>query len=265
MKTCIITYTNEKFVKKVETMISEIREIGKYKEDIVIIIGEDLKDRLVYREDDRVIVKYFPEIDRDESIEKLRKNPITEGWNNPEYNKTFMWHKLYAFHPFFKQWDKCLAMDGGMKIFKTLDKILSLDCNDSILAHYDGYPNNNDWKLRRQFDDKQFPEIFSELEKEFNLDNDYFQATMFVYDTSLLKDDTFDEIIKLSKKYFISKLLDQGIVNLYFNNKKYYNVWKQIQIKDDETFYYDYTERDGLKYTDYIMLKRAHTCPDWSF
>jgi hypothetical protein len=142
---------------------------------------------------------------------------------------------------------------------------LSLDCKDSILAHYDGYPNNNDWKLRRQFDDKQFPEIFSELEKEFDLDNDYFQATMFVYDTSLLKDDTFDEIIKLSKKYFISKLLDQGIVNLYFNNKKYYNVWKQIQIKDDETFYYDYTERDGLKYTDYIMLKRAHTCPDWSF
>jgi len=264
-KTCIITYTNEKFVPKIQTMITEIREIGKYDGDIVVIIGEDLKDRLQYEDDDRVIIKYFPEIDREENIAKLREKPITEGWGNPEFNKTFMWHKLYAFHPFFKQWDKCLAMDGGMKIFKPLDKILNLDCKNSILAHYDGYPNNTDWKLRRQFDDTQFPEIFGELEREFDLDVDYFQATMFIYDTSLLKDDTFDIIIELSKKYFTSKLTDQGIVNLYFNNKKYYNVWEQIQIKDDETYYYDYTERDGLNYTEYIMLKRAHTCPHWSF
>ena len=226
MKTCIITYTNEKFVPKIQTMITEIREIGKYDGDIVVIIGEDLKDRLQYEDDDKVTVKYFPEIDREESIVKLRKNPITEGWGNPEFNKTFMWHKLYAFHPFFKQWDKCFAMDGGMKIFKPLDKILNLDCKNSILAHYDGYPNNTDWKLRRQFD---------------------------------------DTLIELSKKYFTSKLTDQGIINLYFNNKKYYNVWNRIQIKDDETYYYDYTERDGLNYTEYIMLKRAHTCPHWSF
>ena len=119
--------------------------------------------------------------------------------------------------------------------------------------------------MRRQFDDTQFAEIFAELEREFDLDIDYFQATMFIYDTSLLKDDTFDTIIELSKKYFTSKLTDQGIINLYFNNKKYYNVWNRIQIKDDETYYYDYTERDGLNYTEYIMLKRAHTCPHWSF
>ena len=42
MKTCIITYTNEKFVPKIQTMITEIREIGKYDGDIVVIIGEDL-------------------------------------------------------------------------------------------------------------------------------------------------------------------------------------------------------------------------------
>ena len=265
MKTCIVTYTNEKFVPKVQTMITEIREIGKYDGDIVIIIGEDLKDRLDYMGDDKVIIKYFPEIDRGENIEKLRKTPITEGWGNPEFNKTFMWHKLYAFHTYFKQWDKCFSMDGGMKIFKPLDKILDLDCTNCILAHYDGYPNDNDWKLKRQFDEKKFPEIFSELEQNFDLNIDYFQATMFIYDTSLLKEDTFDVLIELSHKYFNSKLLDQGIVNLYFNNKKYYNVWKQIQIKDEETFYYDYLERENFKYTDYIMLKRAHTCPHWSF
>ena len=56
-KTCIITYTNEKFVPKIQTMISEIREIGKYDGDIVVIIGEDLKDRLQYEDDDGVIIK----------------------------------------------------------------------------------------------------------------------------------------------------------------------------------------------------------------
>jgi hypothetical protein len=156
-------------------------------------------------------------------------------------------------------------VEGGMKILKPLDKILNLDCTNCILAHYDGYPNNNDWKLRRQFDENQFPEIFEELKKEFDLDIDYFQATMFIYDTLLLKEDTFDVLITLSHRYFNSKLLDQGIVNLYFNNKQYYNVWKQIQIKDSETFYYDYMEREGYNYMDYIMLKRAHTCPHWGF
>ena len=38
-------------------MISEIREIGKYDGDIVVIIGEDLKDRLQYEDDDGVIIK----------------------------------------------------------------------------------------------------------------------------------------------------------------------------------------------------------------
>ena len=56
-KTCIITYTNEKFVSKIQTMISEIMEIGKYDGDIVVIIGEDLKDRLQYEDDDGVIIK----------------------------------------------------------------------------------------------------------------------------------------------------------------------------------------------------------------
>lgn len=265
MKTCIVSYTNEKFLPKVQVMIDEIREVGKYSGDIVIIVGDDLKDRLKYDGDDKVIVKYFPEIDRSESIKRLKENPITEGWDNPEFNKTFLWHKLYAFHSYFKQWDKCFCMDGGMKIFKPLDKILDLKCDGTILAHYDGYPDNTNWKLKRQFDEKQFPKIFDELQSEFDLDIDYFQSTMFIYDTSLLKEDTFETLINLSKKYFTSKLLDQGIINLYFNNKKYYNVWKQIQIKDDETYYYDYTERENFKYDDYIMLKRAHTCPHWSF
>jgi hypothetical protein len=42
MKTCIITYTNEKFVSKVQTMITEIRDIGKYYDEIV-----DLTDGLI--------------------------------------------------------------------------------------------------------------------------------------------------------------------------------------------------------------------------
>lgn len=58
MKTCIITYTNEKFVSKIQTMISEIREIGKYDGDIVVIIGEDLKDRLQYEDDETYYYDY---------------------------------------------------------------------------------------------------------------------------------------------------------------------------------------------------------------
>lgn len=259
MKTCIVTYTNQDFIEKVRGTIFELRTIGNYDGDIVVIVGDDLKDNPPYLHDG-VTVKYFPEIEREEYFQKLREKPITVGLDNPETNKPFLWHKLYTFHQYFKQWDKCLCLDGGMRIFKPIDKILNLDCKGKFLAHSDAYPTY-EWRLYDQFDQVQFPEIYEDLQNEFDLNIDYFQTTMYMFNTNIIEDNTFDTLVELSKKYFTSKTSDQGLVNLYFNNKKYYNIWEQIKIKDDQTYYYDYFERPGRYYQDYIMLNRCHTGP----
>lgn len=252
---CIITYCNESFTEKTNKTIEELRNNGKYYGDIVVIIGDDLKDRLEH-DDDRVIIKYFPEIDRTEQINKLLQKPITHRSDYPEVRKVFQWHKIFAFHSYFKKWKYCWGIDGGMRIFKPVDKIIYLAESGKFLAQSDAYPNY-EMKLSIQFDQVEFPEIYEELKNNFDLDRDYFQTTTFLYDTDLIDENTCNLINEWSLKYFTSMTNDQGVINLYFNNYK--EVYKEIKHFDSETYYYDFMERDGRTWKDYIMLKQARS------
>ena len=47
--------------------------------------------------------------------------------------------------------------------------------------------------------------------------------------------------------------MDQGILNLHFNCER--NLWKQMPIKDESGFLYDYLCRKNYSNKDYLMLK----------
>ena len=240
---CVVLVFNKSFVGKSFDTIKQIREVGLYKGDIVCIIGDDLKKltRLIHK-DKNLVVKYFPDMGRTKE-------------RNDQFgvNKPFQFHKFYCFHSWFREnYKKCFYMDVGMSIFKPLDKIINLDCAGKILAHSDAYPTYKS-KLSDQFDKKQFPEQYKQLEAMYNLDVDYFQSTMMLYDTSIISEYTFATLVKLSNVYQNNKTNTQGFMNLYFNCLL--KVWEQIQIRDSVTHYYDFYEREGLDPIDYIMVK----------
>lgn len=249
---CIILMCNKPYLNKVINTINQIRTIGKYFDDVVLLIGDDLKDEKIFL-DKNVIIKYFPDFNRDNIINILKNKPISDG---REIIKVFQWHKMHIFDAYFKQWKKCLYIDAGMYIFNPIDKIINLDCTNKIIAHSDAYPTY-EWKLKVQFDSIQFPELYKELTSNYNLDIDYFQSGILLYDTDIIEENTKNDIIELSNKYINSRTNEQGIMNIYFNCIK--NVWLPIKIKDDEIYYYDYWERNNLKCTDYIMLKYPKT------
>jgi hypothetical protein len=248
--------TNKPYLEKALDTINQIRKIGLYEKDVVLLIGDDLKDdnNIKNVENYNTIIKYFPEFDRSDIIKELRYKPIS--LDGREVNKIFQWHKIHCFDVYFKQWKKCLYVDSGMKIFKPIDKIISLDCTNVLLAHSDAYPMY-DWKLNVQFDYFYFKDLYNELNEEYDLNIDYFQSGILLYDTNIITDNTKTDLIELSYKYINSKTNEQGVLNIYFNCIK--KIWKQIKIKDDETHYYDYWERYNLKCSDYIMLKYPKT------
>lgn len=249
---CIILMSNKLYLDKAKNTINQIRDIGKYQDDIVLLIGNDLKDETINI--DKVIVKYFPDIDRSSIIEILKYKPITS--DGREFIKPFQWHKIHIFDTYFKRWKKCMYIDAGMHIFNTIDKIINLDCTNKLLAHSDAYPTF-EWKLKIQFNDTYFSELYNELYSKYNLEVDYFQSGILLYDTNIIEENTKDDLLELSNKYINSKTNEQGIMNLYFNCIR--KVWEPIKIKDDQIHYYDYWERDDLKYSDYIMLKYPRT------
>jgi hypothetical protein len=253
---CIILVFNKKFVDKSKETIKQIREIGKYNGDIVCIIGDDLKDDIdILYQDENIIIKHFKEADKDKINEILKNNPITLDMQG--LYKPIQWHKFNCFRTYFRDnYKKCLYLDTGMSILKPLDKIINLNCEGKFLAHSDAYPTYQ-WKLNVQFDGVVFPNEYNQLINTYNLNVDYFQTTMFMFDTKIINDDSYDTLLDLSNKFPNSKTNDQGIMNLYFLCTR--NVWEQIKIKDEETYYYDFSERNGLIKNNYIMLKYPQT------
>lgn len=262
-KVCIVLMCNnvENYKQHTIRTIRELRTIGDYTKDIVLMYD----DELIYLSEQEqmdefgvellkmnVILKYFPKIDRTKFIEMFKTKPFVEG-DKREITKSFQFHKFYLFDEYFKNWNKIFYIDAGMHIFKPIHKMINLDCANKLLAHDDAYPYYGN-KLNCQFEKNSYPEIYDDLKNNFNLNINFFQTGILLFDSNIINSNTFNELIELSEKYFISKTNEQGIMNLLFNCRL--KIWKQIQIKDNETFYYDIWERPKYNKNNYIMLKR---------
>lgn len=264
MKQCVITSCNKSHLQKALGTIRQLKSFGGYDGDVVLLIGDDLKD-IEINED--VIVKYYPTIDRSHVLNRLNGMSTSDG---RDFDKPFQWHKIYAFDIFFKQWDKCLLLDAGMHVFKSIEKILNIDCINKIVAHSDSNPYTHyeasledrvsKVNLSQQFENSaRFNGLYKELETRYDLYVDYFQTGLCLYDTNIISNDLTAQILEYGDKYINTRTNEQAIMNLIFNCEK--KIWSPLPIRDDETYYYDYFERADLTYDKYIMLKYPRTAP----
>jgi hypothetical protein len=251
MKYCLTTFCNKNFLSRTEQTIAELRTKGQYSDKIILMVGDDLKHYTL--NDSNVIVKYFPTIDRSSVLQRLNGISTSDG---RDFNKPFQWHKIYTFHPFFKEWDSCMLIDGGMRIYNPIWPMIHLDCSKRFLAHCDGYPTY-EWKLSCQFESNRFADLYNDLSTNYNLDIDYFQTGMYYFDTSIFEDNMIERLLDLGNTYINTRTNEQAIMNLIINCEK--KLWSQIQLKDDNIHYYDCMERNGLHCSNYIMLKMPQT------
>ena len=248
---CVITFCDSRYLNSAQFTINSLRTVGGYSGAIVLMVGDDLK--YLKSNDPNLIIKYFPTIDRTEILTPLQGISTSDG---RDLYRQFQWHKIYCFDIYFKQWDKCFVIDAGMHVMKPIYKFFNLNCKNKLLAHSDAYPTY-ERRLSDSFEKDRFKDLYSELEQKYDLNVDYFQCTMLLYDTNIIKEDTFKRIKTLADRYINTKANEQPILNLIFNIED--RVWSQIQLKDSETYYYDFLERDGLNKSDYIMLKYPRT------
>jgi hypothetical protein len=243
--TCNRTYFNQ-FIKTCEQLITN----GKYIGNICLVIGDDLFTSDLLNHDIikkyNIIIKYFPDIEFSNEFLLINNNVKSDGRN---LTKKFQWHKLHLFNTFFKQWSYIFYIDSGMTIFSDISAIIHECTENTLLAHSDAYPTY-ERKLECQFDDT-INNYFIPLKNTYNLNLDYFQTGIMLYDTKIIEDDTFDNLLKLTYDYPISKTNEQGIIALYFTNIK--PLFKQIKTHNADTYYYDYASRD--RNNKYIMLK----------
>ena len=250
MSKCVVFVCNNSYFYKFINTCNELITNGKYTGDICLVIGNDLLNNDVLKCDmiinNKIIIKHFPDIVFTTEWKNINNNIETDGRN---LTKTFQWHKLHLFNTFFKQWEYIFFIDCGMSIFSDISPMLNEIQKNTLLAHSDAYPTY-EWKLHVQFCKKN-KEYFTKLSTTYDLDIDYFQTGIMLFDTEIITENTFTDLLNLAFEYPISRTNEQAIVALYFTTIK--PLFKQIKTHNENTHFYDCLTRNINN--KYIMLK----------
>jgi hypothetical protein len=246
---CAVFLCNKAYFEKFLRTYSQLITNGKYTGQVCLVVGNDLNNdpmlqhKLIVQ--NNIMIKYFPNLHFTQKFLHIQKHMDREPhW----FRKIFQYHKFHLFNTFFKQWNYIFYLDCGLTIFYDINPIINERTPNKLLAHSDAFPKY-EWKLHNQF--IQNNPYFNTLSEKYNLDIDYCQTSIMLYDTSIIEENTFNNLYNLLNEYPISITNDQGIIALYFTNIKPY--FEQIRIKNDDTYFYDYHRRHpGSKY---IMLK----------
>lgn len=247
---CVVLLCDNLYFDQMIQTLSQLKSVGEYTGDVCLIIGDDLlnSDKLNHPLLNGVTIKHFENIQFSEDfLNKFYSIKREKYW----CDKKFQYHKLHLFNKFFKQWDYVFYIDSGIKIMHPIQPIIDSKKENKLLAHSDAY-HTYVWKLKVQFDSED--SSFESLSKKFNLDIDYPQTTIMLYDTNIIDDDTYKNILELTEEVKISRTNDQGMLALYFTNIN--PCWEQITMENENTWFYDYLLRPHKRQKPHIMLKR---------
>jgi len=251
-------FCNEPFIEKAFQTIYDCRTRGEWKDDIILLVSsglfnrQDVKDMAVKL---KVILREIKDRSFDKIMEFWKKIPSHSQYNYIITHE-FMYNKFHVFDSYFKQWDFIFYLDSGARIHGSLERMKQFEPDNCIYGHSDIYPNYTN-TLSNQFDFTiMTPHEKFEILYNYNLSIDYFQGTMFIYDTQIIEENTVERLFELANKYPSAIRMDQGILNLYFTCER--KLWKQIPIKDKVGFLYDYHERPGFRGRDYLILKAMY-------
>lgn len=244
----LVFITNEEFSKKCLKTIRDCRTIGNYTGDIVVLVEKESEEFADSLEQFGAILRNYKPIDVSPIVSSILATPFSNT-DGRELKKLIQWQKLHVFDTYFKQWKKIFYMDAGMHVMGDINIFFEVIRPNTVLAHCDDYPEYKT-TLADQFDKSSF-ERFKELSESYSLQTSY-QTGILLFESSIIKPDTIQEIMKLAYKYPISRTNEQGILNLYFK-------FSQVPIFRDGKFLYDYWERFGNTRDKYILLKYPKT------
>lgn len=122
--------------------------------------------------------------------------------------------KFYLFKEYFKQWQKVIFLDADIIVKASLDNLLSLRGFNA--------PKAITFKLKDEFTDDG--KTLALLKKEYDLNGRAFNTGFFIFDTKLIKENTFSALTSLYRRFgYLNSCGEEGTLNLFF-----YKKWKML-------------------------------------
>jgi len=256
--TAIVTLCDEAYLEKALRTIQDIRSVGEWKGDLVLIaVGFQPNPDICLHYG--IQVAYFPRIPTEHLLAQYQTNPLSiPTHDRREYKKLTQWEKLHVFDPYFQRWNRIIFVDAGLRILDSLEHFLCLEWRGKLLAQDDTW-NDATKRFRSQVEMTNNPEILQTYTDTFGtkcLHEPFFLNCMWIYDTSLLKMVTKNELLDTMNKFPLWRTNEMGVMNTLFTFK--YRLWKPFHLRTQHGKYLlDWSERNrpNTTWRNYCALK----------
>lgn len=223
MKTVVVTLTDQAYFQKAKRTILDARTRGEWTGDLVLITVEfDAPPNFL--DYYRIIPKRVKHLDTSRVIEGYNKCPIRPTCDNREWAKLTQWDKFYVFDDYFKQWDRVVFLDAGIRVLDKIQYLVDLPC-EGFMAPDDSASYDTHKRFGGIIETDRNTEVVDRLFQEYDrdiLNQRYFLNCIWMYDTRLLP--VFDELINAMNAYPICRCNEMTIMNLIFTFK--HKLWK---------------------------------------
>jgi len=247
--------TDNAYFKKAKKTIVDLRSRGNWKGPIILItIDFDLNTN--FKEFYNIIEVKFSEINKTYLLEKIGSSGFSNS-DKRELTKLNQWEKLHIFDDYFKQWQRVVFLDAGLRVLDDVSYLLSLDYKNKILAPTDGkHSAYNEFKCQLSYDKpEQIDSLVAQLGDTI-LTSNYMLNCIWIYDTSILDLCDKNQLIEAMNNYPFCKTNEMGIMNLLFHFK--YHLWEPFPITTTNGKYlFDWCELNNpdTNWREYCCIK----------
>lgn len=198
MKKVLVIVSDENYLEHTKYLFHSASTIGKWNGDLCLIannVDDDLLD----------------------DFKKFNIHILNVKVDN------FYYSKFFIFHKFFKNWDFVTFIDCDFTIFGNLNLIIDEETMSLPVLNVEMEPFRIHEYFCQGWCNLDKSKTLEQLYNDYNLNKFGFNSGYMSFNTSLIYDNTLNDIFKLSKDlYHINNHCeigsDQPILNLYFIN-----------------------------------------------
>lgn len=234
-KDAIMLISNNNNINYLKQVILSAKINANWKGDFIILIDNvDEKKLRWYKKNNITILNLPPPIKKD-----FGKWP------------RIVFYKYYLLHPIMKKWNKIIYLDADIIILRNIDNLLKIK---GFGAAYESRYS----PLTHQIRNKN-PQTYKKLKSKYNLRTKSFNSGVLVVNTKMCSNEKFEDLIKLTKKYWdIIWFPEQAILNFYF-----YKKFERISFAYNDTYPADKHVFDAYYFNHKIKSAILHFYTDY--
>lgn len=237
MRTVFVTLCDEAYLPKALQTLEELRGIGRWTGDTVLLAVDFDPGPIP-----GVQVRRVPHVPTETLLAQYAAFPFRDG-DGRNLKKLTQWNKFHMFSDWIREWDRAVFLDAGLRVLRPVAPLLELDFAGRFLAPDDTIYPEMGVRFNRQLDRECNPAVYTALLEEYSesiLSERYFVTSMFLFDTAILSQVFYDRLVETMNQYPICLCNEMTVLNLLCTFR--YRLWTPLPVRLGSQYTFGWNE-----------------------